>query len=893
MNLKFNFPIELNSTFRKYLIDDFRTIKDSVDIINEKLEDHKTNDKHAHNATNIDYKKSNVGTYLDYLNEKMNKLVTGHNGDGITELKESRVAIDGTPFNVLADRLYSDFTGLFKKIEDNYNALNTKIERIVNVNDFGADPTGVQISDEAFKKALRGGNVHVHMTAGTYNIKNGIKLPSNTVLSGEGKDITIIRLSDDSPRETLAVTNEDMTGSSENISVESFTIQGNKERFTEKNISNGVQYQYPAPSGGSLSSNLRFAGVKYGYAYNIKSVDPLLHGIDVTSASDEYFYQGDGVRINEALESKYIHIDNCETSGHGDDGITTHHSRYIHVTNNVSHDPKNYHGNSNGIEFDDGTQYAFASNNVTYNNQCGIEIKAHKEANAASMIVIDGHISNGDNRSYVARHIGHHIASDVKSKTAKDVMFNNIVSLYPTVNGVYEGWTPRAMVICAYENVSVNNFTAIGDGTFTAGQPAIVVQYRAENVNLHNINVRGFRNASADIKIYGGDNRPKKITFSNINIHNSSDNIGIAGGAGVYDTKIIGANLIGNGTGNAIESYNSTMTIIGVQTEGYTNGAKIVDKLYKDIPTMMRGGFTGGSTGSGAISRRSAVIASTGESFANSDRSWILGGGMKSEVWGSRSGITNSLESKTTQGSYGQLIANSRGVLVENNYTFAMGYGLGGASRANTKIELQSTKGNIKATGTIQSGQNFGDYAEYYESQSGQAIPNGTIVTLDGRYIRKAQVNDEPLGIISGTAGVILGDQMFHHKNKFLKDDFGVTITETTLKEWTDDEGNEYSEEVETPVPNPDYVESEEDYKPRSMREEWNVVGLIGQVFTKVKADVQANDYIRSEQGIGIKDNINGYYRVLEVTTPYDVNKGYGVAVVQVRPVTLINGGIK
>jgi hypothetical protein len=78
-----------------------------------------------------------------------------------------------------------------------------------------------------------------------------------------------------------------------------------------------------------LSSNVRFAGVKHGFASNIKSVDALLHGFDVTYASDTYFYNGDGVRVNEELESKYIHIDSCEASGFGDDGITTHHSRYL------------------------------------------------------------------------------------------------------------------------------------------------------------------------------------------------------------------------------------------------------------------------------------------------------------------------------------------------------------------------------------------------------------------------------------------------------------------------------------------------------------------------------------------------------------------------------------
>ena len=43
-----------------------------------------------------------------------------------------------------------------------------------------------------------------------------------------------------------------------------------------------------------------------------------------------------------------------------------------------------------------------------------------------------------------------------------------------------------------------------------AGMPVIVVQYRAENVNLNNINIRGFSNAMADIKIFGGANRPQE-----------------------------------------------------------------------------------------------------------------------------------------------------------------------------------------------------------------------------------------------------------------------------------------------------------------------------------------------------------------------------------------------
>ena len=469
------------------------------------------------------------------------------------------------------------------------------------------------------------------------------------------------------------------------------------------------------------------------------------------------------------------------------------------------------------------------------------------------------------------------------SSDLEDIVLNNCVAVTPYKNDVYPGSTPRAMVISAYRNVQINNFTAIGDGRFQAGMPAIAIQYRAENVTFNGLNIRGFKNASTDVQIFGGGNRPKKVTISNFNIIGSSANQGIANGSSVYDTKIIGGNMQGQGTGTAIFSYNNTAEIIGVNAEGYTNQAKLAGRLYKIMPSVLKGGLSAGVTGGGAFAQRSVALASTGSSYAHSDRSWILGVGAGSQAHGSRSGVMNSLQSETLPGSYCQTILNSRGVKSRGNYAFLMGYGQDGAKYENTTIDMSSTSGNIKTKGTVSSGQNFGDYAEYFESQSGQAIPNGTIVTLDGRYVRKAQINDKPIGIISGTAGVILGDQMFHHKDKFLKDEFGVTLTQIELKEWEDDEGNKYSEEVEVPIPNPDYTEYEDDYIPRSERPEWNVVGLVGQVFTRFKGELKPNDYIKAENGVGVRDNVNGYYRVLEVTTPYSTEKGYGVAVVLVK----------
>ena len=66
--------------------------------------------------------------------------------------------------------------------------------------------------------------------------------------------------------------------------------------------------------------------------------------------------------------------------------------------------------------------------------------------------------------------------------------------------------------------------------------------------------------------------------------------------------------------------------------------------------------------GSAAIAQRSAVMATTGNSFATSNRSWLLGVGANSTASGSRSGIMNSLESMTNPSNYVQTIVNSRGV---------------------------------------------------------------------------------------------------------------------------------------------------------------------------------------------------------------------------------------
>ena len=878
MRLHLDFPIELGQEYRYKTVANFKKILDAFKDADKRFELHKTEDKHAHNANQIDYKLSNVHDELQYQDGRINGLVVGHNGNGIEELKDSRTSLDGQNHKVLSKRLKYDFEKINGKIDDNYKKLNNKIERIVNVNDYGADPTGNEDSTEAFKQAFGNGGRHVHMTEGIY-IVSGLKLPSNTILSGEGKKQTLIKLNENAPHDVTVISNKDLDGTAHDIQLRDFKVDGNKFRqdgtISEKN------------GGGSRSSNIRFAGVTHGYIDNVESVDAILHSFDITYASEEYFNKGDGVRVNEELESKYVRINNCEAWGYGDDGITTHHSRHLVISNNYCHHPKPLHGNCNGIEIDDGTRFSMVYGNITEQNYQGVEVKGHGKTSAPDGILVDNHLSIEENRSYQIRHLEHHKPkeNDPISKTAHGVILSNLIALHPYQNGVNKGnVTSKALVINAYDNVIVSNFTAIGDGRFTPNTPAIAVQFSARNVKLDNINISGFKNASSDIKIYGRNNSKDHISLSNINIADSSVNYGIVGGAGLHQTSIHNINLQGSGKGIGLLLYNNSASLVGAKITGYEYPAKIAKQLFDFPPTMVQGGFSAATTGGSATNRRSVILAGSGKSYAYGKNTAVIASNGGSTADGIRTGVFTSTKSATDKDAIGQTVVNSYGVKANGNHRFQMGYGRDNTpSTENITIDMSAISGNIWTKGTVRTGQDFGDYAEYFESQSGQEIPNGYLVALDGRHIRKANSNDIPIGVISGTAGIILGDQLFYHKDKFLKDEFGVTLTETRVKEWYNENGELCKSETELPIPNPEWESSDEKYLSRSERPEWNVVGLMGQVFTRIDSTVQANDYIKANKGIGTKDNNNGFYRVLEITTPYDSEKGYGVAVVLIK----------
>ncbi|TCI44278.1 MULTISPECIES: glycoside hydrolase family 55 protein [unclassified Exiguobacterium] len=383
----------------------------------------------------------------------------------------------------------------------------------VDVTDYGAVGDGKTDCTLAFRLALRS-NRHVHVPAGVYIVR-GVRIPSNCVLEGAGQQDTVLRLADGIPKHRRLLRNATPFYGNHHIEVAHLTLDWNVERLGDVDRTS---------SGDTASSALTFAHVKFGWVHHVTAKGAGLHAFDITAP--HYHYLGDGLRAKKG--SRYIWLDRCEATNYGDDGITTHHSDAIYITNCYCHHPHgrtHAHGfsNSNGIEVDDGSRHVVLVNNMTEGCFGGVEVKAHGTSSAAHDVHIFGHVSYRDNRSFNFRHIGHHLADDPESKTARFISGTNLLSIEPVRSKLYAKSSPRSLVISAYQDVLIHGFTAIGDPSYDyTGHPALAVQYKSRNVQLKRIATSGFVSSRADIELFGGDNRTDHVTIEDVTCRNSA-----------------------------------------------------------------------------------------------------------------------------------------------------------------------------------------------------------------------------------------------------------------------------------------------------------------------------------------------------------------------------------
>ena len=175
------------------------------------------------------------------------------------------------------------------------------------------------------------------------------------------------------------------------------------------------------------------------------------------------------------------------------------------------------------------------------------------------------------------------------------------------------------------------------------------------------------------------------------------------------------------------------------------------------------------------------------------------------------------------------------------------------------------------------------DYAEYFESKDGNAIPVGTTVKLDGNKVVACSEGDTPIGVIRpyGVSSAVGNTAWNRWHDKHLRDDYGAHIMEEhTITDWTDEEGeghSYHSDKIPSDLTapddavvksvdedgnkfnrrklNPDYDDSIE-YVSREFRDEWNIVGLLGQV-SITKGQPLSDSWIKMKD---ISDTVEMYF---------------------------------
>jgi len=192
------------------------------------------------------------------------------------------------------------------------------------------------------------------------------------------------------------------------------------------------------------------------------------------------------------------------------------------------------------------------------------------------------------------------------------------------------------------------------------------------------------------------------------------------------------------------------------------------------------------------------------------------------------------------------------------------------------------------------------DYQEFFESADGSALEVGKSVVMDGDKVRLYNASsdsaDNIIGVVRPKAdnknSAVIGNTAWNHwTDKYLTDDWGVYLREdVTVWEWDevkyadgDDipedkqigdvkieagscyERDELAKDAEWTSPagatrstqsvrkrNPDYDE-ERTYAPREERDEWNLIGLLGQVQIKANEPTRPS-WIKMKQ---ISDSVD------------------------------------
>jgi len=370
----------------------------------------------------------------------------------------------------------------------------------VNIKDFGAVGDGVNDDTEAIQKALNQfqGKGRINVPEGTFIVSSTIIIPSNTHLSGEGKD-SVIKMKHNVGRNTSLMRTGERGVKKENIVLENFTLDFNRDRWT---ISGGETLK--DTDGGDQDNDettLSICFSEYVLVKNVRCIDGYKHNIDVCAPRNPENNNGS---TYDSEPSRYITLENCFTSGSGDDNLTTHFSSDILIKGCRSINPSGIRvpQNCNCFEIDDGSRNVTMINCTAIGGHKGLQIKGHDYAPAPYNVTVDDFKTYNNTTGVDVKHMGFDTGN---SPTARNVNLTNISVVAPrdfTSEGGVTEQAQRPFRISSYRDVKLVNIYVSDDtvdkaddfsaSSTTRARGMFRVMEGASNVLVKNLNIVGF-----------------------------------------------------------------------------------------------------------------------------------------------------------------------------------------------------------------------------------------------------------------------------------------------------------------------------------------------------------------------------------------------------------------
>jgi hypothetical protein len=378
-----------------------------------------------------------------------------------------------------------------------------------------------------------------------------------------------------------------------------------------------------------------------------------------------------------------------------------------------------------------------------------------------------------------------------------------------------------------------------------------------------------------------------------------------------------------NGTsGNALLSSTATVSSTGVMS-----GVVSINSLSATNNATTLGVIIGSDSGTIASGAQMIALAGTSSCSVAANNSYVfMGGAFVSTTTKSSSGnaiataivgVQNSTISTTSTGGVassgifgsrnceisnttasqidGNVVIASRYTKVaDQSFTLTGGYNTSGSAlTTNRKWDINSQTGQFRSAMIAGSYGSAGaafqtdtvfDFAEYMENLTKGVIPYGTLLTAVEDKVKPAEPGDYIVGICSSTPAFLANDSPYHWAGRWLKDEWGRAVThEIPSPFWEPAKGQTEADRplIVDNVENP-LFDSKRSYKSRAERpDEYTVVGMAGQILVRVDETVTNGCWVEGSAeipGLGTKTNFRTQIRALRVTTPYNAEKGYGIA---------------